>query len=97
MLTLTDNAVSVIRTLTAQPEVPDGAGLRIAADVTDNSGGLTLSLATAPQEGDQVVDESGALLFLEPTAATVLDDKALDADVDEDGKVSFALAEQPPA
>ncbi|MGH3734324.1 MAG: adhesin [Micromonosporaceae bacterium] len=97
MLSLTDNAVSVIRTLTTQPEVPEGSGLRIAADVTDNSGGLTLSLATAPQEGDEVMDNGGALLFLEPTAATVLDDKALDADVDADGKVSFALAEQPPA
>lgn len=94
MLTLTDNAVSVIRTLTSQPEVPDGAGLRIAADATDNSGGLTLSLATAPQEGDEVLDNSGARLFLEPTAANVLDDKALDADVDEQGKVSFALAQQ---
>lgn len=94
MLTLTDNAVSVIRTLTSQPEVPEGSGLRIAAENTNTAEGLTLSLATAPQEGDQVVDASGARLFLEPTAATVLDDKALDADVDDQGKVSFALAEQ---
>ncbi|MQA25330.1 MAG: Fe-S cluster assembly protein HesB [Micromonosporaceae bacterium] len=94
MLTLTDNAVSVIRTIVSQPEVPDGAGLRIAAENTNTAEGLTLSLATAPQEGDQVVDTSGARLFLEPTAASVLDDKALDADVDEQGKVSFALAEQ---
>jgi Fe-S cluster assembly iron-binding protein IscA len=95
VLTLTDNAVSVIRTLTAQPEVPEGAGLRIAADTAGNSGGLTLSLATSPAEGDKVVDNEGARLFLEPTAADVLDDKALDADVDDQGKVSFALAEQP--
>ncbi|MGH3655685.1 MAG: adhesin [Micromonosporaceae bacterium] len=94
MLTLTDNAVSVIRTLTSQPEVPDGSGLRIAADATDNSGGLTLSLATEPETGDKVVDNGGARLFLEETAANVLDDKALDADVDDQGKVSFQLAEQ---
>ena len=94
MLTLTDNAVSVIRTLTSQPEVPEGCGLRIAADTTGDSAGLTLSLATAPAEGDQVMDDHGARLFLEPTAADVLNDKALDADVDEQGKVSFALAEQ---
>jgi len=94
VLTLTDNAVSVIRTLITQPEVPEGSGLRIAADVTDDSGGLTLSLAPSPLEGDQVMDNGGARLFLEPTAASVLDDKALDATVDEEGRVSFALAEQ---
>ncbi len=95
MLTLTDNAVSVIRTLTAQPEVPDGAGLRIAADAAADSGGLTLSLVTEPQAGDKVVDNSGARVFLESSAANVLDDKALDADVDDQGQVSFQLFEQP--
>lgn len=95
MLTLTDNAVSVIRTLTSQPEVPDSAGLRIAADAVADSGGLTLSLVTAPEEGDKVVADSGARVFLEPSAANVLDDKALDADVDDQGQVSFQLFEQP--
>ena len=32
MLTVTDNAVAAIRSLTGQPEVPEGAGLRIATD-----------------------------------------------------------------
>jgi Fe-S cluster assembly iron-binding protein IscA len=93
MLTMTDNAVAAIRSLTGQPEVPDGAGLRIATDPT--AGSLQLSLAPAPQEGDQVVDSSGARLFLDNDAAALLDDKALDASVDEQGTVQFALAEQP--
>jgi iron-sulfur cluster assembly protein len=92
MLTLTDNAVAVIRSLTEQPQVPDGAGLRIATD--QSAGALTLSLAPEPVEGDQVVNESGARLFLESSAAELLDDKALDAAVDPSGSVQFAVAEQ---
>jgi Fe-S cluster assembly iron-binding protein IscA len=93
MLTLTDNAVAVIRNLTDQQEVPDGAGLRIATDPT--AGALTLSLAESPVDGDEVVDNSGARLFLDADAAVLLDDKALDAAVDPDGRVQFAVAEQP--
>lgn len=93
MLTLTENAVQVIRNLTDQPEVPEGAGLRIATDPT--AGALTLSLAAEPVAGDQVVNEAGARLFLESTAAEILDDKALDAAVDPNGAVQFAVAEQP--
>lgn len=93
MLTVTDNAVAAIRSLTTQPEVPDGAGLRIATD--QSAGALQLTVATEPQEGDQVVDSAGARLFLDTDAALLLDDKALDATVDDQGSVQFALAEQP--
>lgn len=92
MLTLTDNAVTVIRDLTAQPEVPDGAGLRIATD--PSAGALTLALAAQPAQNDRVLDESGARLFLDPEAAQLLDDKALDASVDPQGAVQFGIAEQ---
>jgi Fe-S cluster assembly iron-binding protein IscA len=92
MLTMTDNAVAAIRSLTAQPNVPDSAGLRIATD--RSAGALQLTVAPEPHEGDQVVDTSGARLFLDTEAATLLDDKALDATVDDQGSVQFALAEQ---
>lgn len=91
MLTLTENAVAVIQNLTGQPEVPEGAGLRIATD--QSAGALTLSLAEGPLDGDEVVDASGARLFLDPDAAMLLDDKALDAAVDPDGRVQFAVSE----
>ncbi len=92
MLTLTDNAVTVIRNLTDQEDVPDGSGLRIATD--PGAGALTLALAEAPLDGDEVVDRSGARLFLDAEAAVLLDDKALDAAVEPDGRVQFALGEQ---
>jgi len=92
MLTVTDNAAAAIRSLTTQPDVPEGAGLRIATDAA--AGALQLSVSAEPHEGDQVVNESGARLFLDSEAAMLLDDKALDATVDEQGSVQFALAER---
>jgi Fe-S cluster assembly iron-binding protein IscA len=92
MLAVTDNAATVIRDLTSQNEVPVGSGLRIAADASEGS--LTLSLVPEPEAGDQVLDHSGARLFLDPDAAQILDDKELDAAVDDTGSVQFAVGEQ---
>jgi iron-sulfur cluster assembly protein len=92
MLAVTDNAATAIRDITQAQEVPDGAGLRIATDVA--AGALTLSLVAEPVDGDQVVDASGARVFLDSQAALLLDDKELDAEVDAAGAVQFAVAEQ---
>ena len=91
MLTLTDNAASEIRNLVANPEVPDDGGVRIASNP---EGALTLALAAAPADGDEVVDQSGARVFLEPQAGEMLDDKLLDAGVDPQGNVQFSIAQQ---
>lgn len=92
MLTMTENAVTEIRSLTALPEAPDGGGVRIAADPA--AGGLTMSLAATPAEDDTVLDADGARLFLDSTATTVLDDKTLDAVTDPSGQTQFAIVEQ---
>lgn len=104
MLALTENAVTVIRTLTEQTGDPEVSGLRIATDavpagtadaVPEDAHALTLAVTQAPEAGDQVLDAGGARLFLESNAAAYLDDKALDAEVDQSGNVSFAVAMQP--
>lgn len=92
MLTLTDNATTEIRNIVADPQVPDGCGLRIANDPA--AGGLTLTLASAPAEDDQVLEDGGARVFLEPEAAALLDDKSLDAQPDGDGQLRFTVAAQ---
>lgn len=92
MLTLTDNAVLAIRDLTARQDVPDGAGLRIGTD--PSAGALTLALAAEPVQGDQVVDNAGARIFLDAEAAQILDDKAIDATVDGQGAVQFGFAQR---
>ena len=93
MLTLTDSAVSAIRTLTSQPDLPQDTGLRIMTQ-SDQGAGFQLGLAEAPAAGDQVVEEGGARVFVEPTAAAALDDKALDAQVNEQGDLAFRIADQ---
>jgi iron-sulfur cluster assembly protein len=92
MLTLTDEAVSVVRRLTEGPEVPDTAGVRISGD--SERGGLGLTLAAEPLPGDEVVGTPDAHVFLDQEAATTLADQTLDAVVDGEGQVNFSLARQ---
>ena len=95
MLTLTSPAVEAIRTLTTQPGLPDNTGLRIAPEGENTEGGsLALSLSAGPQTGDEVIETEGVLVFLQTDAAVMLDDKALDAQVDDEG-VMFRLGIQP--
>jgi iron-sulfur cluster assembly protein len=93
MLTLTENATSVIKTITESPETPDGGGLRISQDDPENTD-LAVTAVERPHPGDQVLEEQGARVFLEETAAETLDDKVLDAQVDQAGGVQFSLAQQ---
>ena len=92
MLTLTSGAVQVIRSVTADPQLPPDTGIRIESGA-DGSDALRLSVAPAPEAGDQVVEEEGARVYLEPVVATMLDDKTLDAQVDPQGDVAFTIAE----
>jgi Fe-S cluster assembly iron-binding protein IscA len=93
MLAMTDNAATAIRDITSSQDAPHGAGLRIASD-NSTTDSLTLTVVAEPALGDQVVDRSGARIFLDPHAAELLDDKELDAGVDSSGAVQFAVAEQ---
>ncbi len=92
MLTLTENASTVVKTLVDQTEGNE-AGLRISQDAPD-SPALHVIPSQAPQPGDQVLEEDGARVFLEETAAVTLDDKILDAQVDDRGGVQFTIATQ---
>jgi iron-sulfur cluster assembly protein len=93
MLTLTDQAVAAIRNLTTRPGLPAQTGLRIAQTEAD-TGGLALSLSDGPQAGDRVIEETDVQVFLQPEAAATLEDKELDAQISEDGEVSFLLQPQ---
>lgn len=93
MLTLTDNAVSAIRALTSQPEQPDATGLRIVGQ-GEGAPPFQLALAETPAEGDQVIETNGARVFLADDTAQVLADKALDAEVDDQGGVAFSVSPQ---
>lgn len=94
MLTLTESAADAIREIVAAPEVPEGAGLRIATQPgAHESGTLEVTVAAVPAESDQVLDEDGARVFVEAAAADLLDDKLLDAQI-EGTHVGFLLSDQ---
>jgi Fe-S cluster assembly iron-binding protein IscA len=93
VLTLTENASTVVKTLVDQTGSADEGGLRISQDAPD-SPALHVIPSESPQPGDQVVEEDGARVFLEETAAETLEDKILDAQVDDRGGVQFTIAPQ---
>jgi Fe-S cluster assembly iron-binding protein IscA len=96
MLTLTDSARDVVRELVAAGDADEEAGLRIAAEPSaEGQAALSLSLAEAPAEGDQVLQDGDTRVFLEATAASLLDDQVLDASRHED-HVHFTFTPQQP-
>lgn len=98
MLVLTDAAAEVVKAITSTRQAPEGSGLRIASSVPEpgSPGELQLAATTGPDENDQVIDAAGAHIFLEPQAAAYLDDKVLDAQVDQQGNPQFSLGTQGP-
>jgi len=93
MLTLTDNASTIVKDLATQSAAADQAGLRISTS-EDDAGAFAVSIAPSPEAEDQVVESSGARVFLEPVAAQTLADKVLDAQVDTEGRLRFSLGDQ---
>ena len=91
MLTLTENACSIVKRYTDHPETPSEAGLRIASTAEAQ---LAVTTADEPVVGDELVEQDGARVYLDAAAAQQLDDKVLDAGIDETGNVQFGLLAQ---
>jgi iron-sulfur cluster assembly protein len=90
MLTLTDSAASVVKTIIERtPDVTDAA-LRISASEAGATD-LSLAVATEAEPNDTLVESAGAKVFVEQNAALVLEDKVLDAKIDEEGGVRFSI------
>jgi iron-sulfur cluster assembly protein len=94
LLALTDSAVQAVkRIVSSSDEVPETSGLRMVAVQIGMETSVQFSVVPLPDEDDKVIEEQGARVFLEPEAASLLDDKVLDASVKQD-KIAFALADQ---
>jgi iron-sulfur cluster assembly protein len=94
LLALTDNAVEAVKTIvSSSEEASEGSGLRMVAERAGMEAHFRLSVVALPAEDDEVIDERGARVFLEPDAASLLEDKVLDASV-EQNQVAFTIAEQ---
>jgi len=90
MLTLTDTASAVVSNIVGQSTESETGGLRINQEGAQ----LNLSIAEAPAAEEVVVENAGARVFLANGAAEALDDKVLDAHVEQDGSVRFAIGDQ---
>lgn len=94
MLALTDSAVEAVKNIvSSSDEASETGGLRMVAEQAGMQTNLQLSVVTLPAEDDEVIEEQGARVFLDPEAASLLDDKVLDASVKQD-QVAFTIADQ---
>jgi iron-sulfur cluster assembly protein len=96
MLVLTEAAATVVMSVTSTPQIPARARLRISSSGPQprDATSLQVSATASPAEHDQIIEADEARTFLEPQAAVYLEDKVLDAQVDEQGNVSFSLGKQ---
>ena len=89
MLALTDSAVqAVTEIVSSSDEASETGGLRMVAKQAGTQVNFQLSVVPVPAEDDEVIEEQGARVFLEPDAASLLDDKVLDAKLDQN-QVAF--------
>lgn len=94
LLALTDSAVQAVKDMVSSlEEVPASGGLRMITDRDGDQATFRLSVVATPAENDEVIEEQGARLFLDQEASSLLDDKVLDASVEEN-QVAFMLADQ---
>jgi Fe-S cluster assembly iron-binding protein IscA len=94
LLALTDNAVEAVKGIVSSAGVADETGgLRVFAERVGDEAHFKLGVVELPAEDDQVVEDHGARVFLEPEAASLLEDKVLDATV-EQNQVAFTIADQ---
>lgn len=89
MLTLTDNCATIVKTMADRP---DANGIRISHDDRSDAQ-FALSAAAGPLADDQVLEQDGARVYLDPAAAAALDDLVLDAGLDSEGNLQFAVAQ----
>jgi Fe-S cluster assembly iron-binding protein IscA len=93
VLDVTSGAARGIRELVAIRNSTPGAGFRISA-LNDRSGDFYLSVASCPQEHDQVVSVEGVDVFLDATATDALRDKVLDVEINPQGVAFFYLVDR---
>jgi Fe-S cluster assembly iron-binding protein IscA len=94
VLVLTEGAVEAIRGIMEDGDAGPNSGLRISGSGSGNGDTeLEFELASEARDGDQVLREGGAVVFLDETAATALEEMKLDVHAHGD-HFHFSLEEQ---
>lgn len=94
-LQMTAEADEIIRDLLAEQGPTTGVRIANEEGLPMNGAGatLTVALVSNPAEHDWVMDAEGARVHIDPSAAELIADAALDARTDDQGQVEFALVE----
>jgi Fe-S cluster assembly iron-binding protein IscA len=90
VLTISSEASEAIRGIVAAPELPDGAMLRIDSQPGQ---GLQIGVVVEPSPGDELVEGEGVEVAVDAATATLLEDKFLDAAIEEN-EVTFTVTDQ---
>jgi Fe-S cluster assembly iron-binding protein IscA len=93
MLKITSQAQDAIRGICEEGGAGPAGGLRISGTASDGETALDFEVVSEAPDGDDVVREGGAVLFLDGTASAVLDDKVLDVHAHGD-HFHFSIDEQ---
>jgi Fe-S cluster assembly iron-binding protein IscA len=93
MLTISPNASDAISLALEGASVPDGAGLRLTPGPRSAEGtAVHIAFVTEREPADQVIETGAAAdVFVAPAAVELLDDQVLDAEVEPDGAINFAV------
>jgi Fe-S cluster assembly iron-binding protein IscA len=87
MLTITNKALSVVRTVTAHPKLDESSALCIAQQRGTRLPGVRA--VERPQPGDVVTERSGGRVYVGPNAVRRLRGKTLDVRKDSEGRGDF--------
>jgi Fe-S cluster assembly iron-binding protein IscA len=93
MLQITDTAAETIAGILSDNEAGPDGGLRISGTQSNGETALDFEVVGTSVDGDTVVREGEAVLFLDETASAVLDDKTLDVHAHGD-HFHFSIDEQ---
>lgn len=94
MLTLSADAAQAIKQVVASSEAGESGGIRVTMQPLDEDRAkLELSVASSPEPTDTMVEQEGANVYLDKKVAAFLDDKILDASLEEEGP-SFSILDQ---
>lgn len=94
MLTLSADAARAVKQVVNSSEAGENGGIRLTLKpVDDEQAQLQLSLATSPEPGDTQVEHEGANVFMDEKVAPFLDDKVLDATIEDEGP-SFTILDK---
>ncbi len=91
MLTMTYDALGVVRKFTANPVLDMSSGVRIAERA--GTPRLQVRAVNEPEPDDLVIVQSGGRLFVGPHAVERVRDKVLDVRGDAAGRVEFVLTD----